>query len=93
MDSAALDGAIGAVGVASIASLFLPGIETLWDAHPADGEQKKRLRTGLGVYFLILASAGVLQSMRAKSAFPFVFVMLLGGVVAFTFERALASTG
>lgn len=92
MNDQALDGAIGAIGVASIASLFLPGIESLWDAHPADGEQRRRLRTGETIYFLILGTAGLLQSLRSRSAFPLVFVLALGGVVCFTFERALAAS-
>lgn len=91
LNDAALDGAIGAIGTVAIGSLLLPGIDQLWDAHPRDGVKRKQLRSGEQVYFLILATAGVLQSLRAKSIFPLVFVLALGAVVAFTFERAIRS--
>lgn len=93
MDDRALDGAVGALGTVAIASLFLPGISDLWDAHPADSDTRRRLRTGESVYLLILGTAGVLYSLRARSAFPLLFVVVLGGIVTLTFERAFRSTG
>lgn len=91
MNDAAIDAAAAAVGVVAIGSLLLPGIDQLWDSHPADGEQRKRLRTGESVYFLILASAGTLYALKSRSAFPLFVVLALGVVVSVTFERALRS--
>lgn len=90
---AALDGATGALGTVAIASLLLPGISDMWQAHPADQEQAKQLRTGEAVYFLVLGTAGVLYSAKARSIFPLLVVALIGGVVALTFERAFRHGG
>lgn len=91
MREASLEGAIGVASVASIAGLLLPSIDDAWNAHPADGETRRRVTTGEQVYFLILAVLGSLQSLKARSLFPLLFALALGGAVAWTYERALAS--
>lgn len=94
MTEAAINGAIGVASVAGIAGLLLPSIDDAWNAHPDDGDTRRRLSTGECVYFLILITVGSLQSLKARSAFPLVFGLGLGAAVAFTYEHALhASKG
>lgn len=89
MDNSALDGAIGVVGVASIAGLLLPSIDEAWKAPPGDGETKHQIRAGEKVYFLTLLAVGTLQSMRHRSLFPLAFALALGATIAYTYEHAL----
>lgn len=91
MNDQALSGAISVASVAGVAGLLLPSIDNAWDAGRENGEMRKRLTSGEQVYFLILAAVGGLWSVKARSWFPLVFGLALGGAVAFTYERALSS--
>lgn len=91
MDNEALDATLQVVGVLSIASLFLPAIESTWDAKPGDDETRKRLRTGETVYLVVVTAAAGLAAVRSRSVFPLVFAAVLAGVVVATFERAMTS--
>lgn len=78
------------VGLVGTLGLFLPSVDKSWTASPADGEYKRRLRSGERTYLLMTTALGLLAAYAFRTWTPLVLCVGLAVTVISVHEHALS---
>lgn len=91
MSPAAVGSALPVLGTVGIMGLFLPSIETAWNARPDDGADACKVRRGEQVYICSAVAVGLLAGYAQGSAVPVVLCAAFALLVVGVYEHALGS--
>lgn len=85
---AEVNGALGVLSLVGAIGLFLPAVETAWDADPNDAKAL-HVRRGELYYLATAAGLGLLASYGQGNAVPLALCLILAGTVVVMYEHAL----
>lgn len=86
-------GAVGVVGTVAALGLFLPALDRVWEASPADPDTVQRVRVGQTLYLGTAAAVTLLAAYGQGNPAPFLFGFGLALVIVGVQEYGLRHRG